>query len=159
MSLFPSFMPMLSRASLAVGALIAAGLLLAVPVHATPAQALFITHNDANLEWAPCPEFFPEGCGIAVLQGDPGEPNADIFFRVPAGSELPKHWHTSAERMILVSGTLHLDFEGQPSRAIEPGTYIYGPAELPHSGHCDAGDPCILFIAFEQPVDAHPVAD
>lgn len=120
-------------------------------------QALVITHDDPQLEWGPCPEFLPEGCRIAVLHGDPSAPNADIFFKVPAGAEIPHHWHTSAERIILVSGELHLQYDGQEPQVLRRGNYAYGPAGLPHKGSCAAGDPCILFIAFEQPVDAMPV--
>jgi quercetin dioxygenase-like cupin family protein len=119
-------------------------------------RALFYTADDPRLDWGPCPEFFPEGCVIAVLQGDPAERNADVFFRVPPESVLPRHWHTSAERMVLVSGELHLTFDGPPTEVARPGTYIYGGAGLPHEGRCAAGDPCILFIAFEEPIDAVP---
>jgi len=40
----------------------------------------------------------PKGCGIAVLHGDPAKDNVDEFFKVPAKSTIPLHWHTSAER-------------------------------------------------------------
>lgn len=113
--------------------------------------------EDPRLEWGPCPEFLPDGCKIAVLHGDPAKENADIFFKVPANSIIPRHWHTSAERMILVSGELHLTYDGQETEVLRPGTYAYGPPELPHKGLCAEGDPCILFIAFELPIDAVPV--
>lgn len=57
----------------------------------------------------------------------------DIFFKVPADYEIPYHWHTSAERMILVSGNLEVTYDNQK------------------------GEPCILFIAFEEPLDAHEI--
>jgi quercetin dioxygenase-like cupin family protein len=120
-------------------------------------QALALAHDDPQLEWGPCPEFLPEGCAIAVLHGDPAGDNADIFFKVPAGSTIPNHWHTSAERMILVSGEMRLTYEGQQTQVLRTGMYAYGPARLPHEGSCAEGDPCILFIAFESPVDAIPV--
>ena len=120
-------------------------------------QALAVTHDAPTLEWGPCPEFLPEGCRIAVLHGDPGKQNADIFFKVPAGAVLPKHTHTSAERMVLVSGELHVTYDGQDTVVLRPGSYAYGPPTLPHEAVCAAGDPCVLFIAFEQPVDAFPV--
>jgi quercetin dioxygenase-like cupin family protein len=120
-------------------------------------RALFFTFEDARLEWTPCPKFLPAGCEIAVLHGDPAKENADIFFKVPPKSVLPRHWHTSGERMILVSGELHLTFDGQETAVLRPGTYAYGPAKLPHKGLCAAGDPCVLFIAFEAPVDAVPI--
>ena len=119
--------------------------------------ALVITADDDSLQWGPCPDFMPAGCEIAVLHGDPAKPNVDILFRVPGGSAFPNHWHTSAERMILLSGELHVTYEGQEKAVIEAGSYAYGPAERPHDGYCAEGDHCVLFIAFEAPLDAFPI--
>lgn len=113
-------------------------------------------HDDPALQWGPCPGFMPEGCAIAVLQGDPAEPNADVFFKVPGGAEIAAHWHTSAERMVLVSGRMTVRYEGQPSVQLERGSYAYGPPRAVHSARCAEGEDCVLFIAFEHPVDAVP---
>jgi uncharacterized RmlC-like cupin family protein len=67
------------------------------------------------------------------------------------------HWHSSAERMVLVAGELHVTYDGQEAAILKPGTYAYGPAKRPHSGLCASSAPCVLFIAFESPVDAVPV--
>lgn len=109
-----------------------------------------------SLQWSPCPAIFPPGCHIAVLHGDPGKPGADIFFRVPADYTIPAHWHTSRERMVLVAGTLDVTYAGHPTARLETGDYAYGPAKLPHVAHCRGATPCVLFIAFEDAVDAHP---
>jgi quercetin dioxygenase-like cupin family protein len=114
--------------------------------------------DDAALKWGPCPAFLPAGCQIAVLNGDPAKPNADLFFKVPAKAKLPAHWHTSAERLLLVSGELHVTYQGQETKVLKAGTYAYGLPKLPHSGVCVSAVPCVLFIAFEAPVDAVPVA-
>jgi len=112
------------------------------------------THQDASLQWGPCPPFLPEGCGIAVLHGDPAKPNVDVFFKVPAGSKIAAHTHTSAERMVLVSGELTVKYEGEKPVTLKPGTYAYGPAGKVHEASCAKGAPCVLFIAFESPLDA-----
>ena len=131
-----------------------------IVVSSQPARAaepaLAFTFNDARLKWGPCPDFIPKGCEIAVLHGDPAKENADVFFKVPANFTIPRHWHTSAERMVLVSGELHVTYEGQPTATLTPGTYAYGPAGLLHHAVCGKGAPCVLFIAFEAPVDAVP---
>jgi quercetin dioxygenase-like cupin family protein len=119
-------------------------------------KALAIAPNAAALKWGPCPAIFPAGCEIAVLHGDPAAPNADVFLRVSAKTELPTHWHTSAERMILVSGELHVSYQGQPTAILTPGAYAYGPPKVPHKAVCMSSDACTLFIAFESPVDAQP---
>jgi quercetin dioxygenase-like cupin family protein len=137
----------------------AAQSVIAVPARAqAPGQepATAWAADDARLKWGPCPAFLPEGCRLAVLHGDPGKPNADVFFQVPGRSRLPLHWHTSAERMVLIAGELHVTYEGQATTVLRPGSYAYGPAKRPHSGVCASAGPCVLFIAFESPVDAVP---
>jgi len=119
--------------------------------------ALVIAADDAELAWGPCPEFIPAGCEIAVLHGDPAQANVDILFKVPGNFTIPLHRHTSAERMILLSGELHVNYEGQETEIVEVGSYAYGPAERPHEAYCAEGDDCILFIAFEVPLDAIPI--
>jgi quercetin dioxygenase-like cupin family protein len=112
--------------------------------------------DDAELEWGPCPDFLPEGCRLAVLHGDPAGHNADVLFQLPANSKAPLHWHSSAERMVLISGEFHIDYDGHDTVVMHPGTYAFGPAGLPHTAHCLDAGPCNLFIAFEAPVDAVP---
>lgn len=122
-----------------------------------PESALAWHADDPQLKWGPCPPFLPQGCGIAVLHGDPGLDNVDVFFKVPARSSIPLHWHTSAERMVLVAGELHVTYDGQKTAVLTPGTYAYGPPRHPHAGRCVSAVPCVLFIAFESPLDAVPV--
>jgi quercetin dioxygenase-like cupin family protein len=118
--------------------------------------ALAFADSDPTLQWGPCPDFMPTGCQIAVLHGDPSKPNADVFFKVPANATIASHWHSSAERMVLVAGELQVTYDGQEPTTLRPGMYAYGPAKLPHKAVCGQSDACILFIAFEGPVDAVP---
>lgn len=120
-------------------------------------EAFIWNADDPELEWGPCPEFLPDDCRLAVLQGNQEEPNADVLFKLQGHTQAPNHIHTSAERMILISGEFHIDYEGQHPVTMSAGTYAYGPAELPHTASCVSDEPCILFIAFEGPVDAIPV--
>ena len=120
-------------------------------------RPLAIDTAGAAVKWGPCPPIFPRGCQIAVLHGDPARPNADVLLRVPGGMYLRPHTHSSAERMMLVSGRLRVRYQGSPPRTLTPGTYAYGPAGVPHEATCLRGARCTLFIAFEGPVDAEPV--
>ena len=142
------------RSSLAVALLCAVVALADGPVMAqSPAdKALVSTHDDPRLKWGPCAPVFPKGCEVAILHGDPAKNHADAFLRVPANYAIPPHSHTSAEHMVLVAGELQLTYKGQPPATLKPGSYAYGPAKHPHNGHCRSG-PCVLFIAFESPVD------
>lgn len=131
--------------------------LLAAPLASSGEQHAFTRTADADaLEWGPCPAFMPEGCAIAVLQGSPAEPNADVFFKLPAGLTVPLHWHESPERMLMVSGEMEVEYEGQDPVVLTPGTYAYGPSRRPHDATCTSAEDCVLFIAFENPIDAFP---
>lgn len=121
-------------------------------------KALAIHPGDSALQWGPCPEFFGQGCHIAVLHGDPAKPNSDVFFRLAAGNKFPAHRHTSAERMMLVSGEMDVTYEGQETAHLKTGMYAYGPAQRVHHGQCVSEVDCVLFIAFEKPIDAMQVA-
>lgn len=112
--------------------------------------------DDNGLKWGPAPAFMPEGTELSVLHGVPSKKNADAFFRMQPKATIPSHWHTSAERMILISGELHVTYEGQEKIILKTGNYAYGPAKLSHEAFCASETPCVLFIAFEAPVDAFP---
>ena len=118
--------------------------------------ALAISAKSKDLKWADCPDFLPKGCKLSVLHGDPAKPNVDVFFKLPGKSVLPLHWHSSAERMTLVSGRLNITYNGQKEAVVRAGDYMYGPPKLAHKGYCASKEPCILFIAFESPLDAVP---
>jgi quercetin dioxygenase-like cupin family protein len=123
-----------------------------------PERALARSAQDVQVQWGPCPAFMPPGCGLSVLHGDPTKENADVFLKLPAGAAIPDHWHTSAERMLLAAGELHVTYQGQEKVVLRPGMYAYGPARLPHSASCAGTAACVLFIAFEAAVDAIPTA-
>ncbi len=113
--------------------------------------------SDPALKWGPCPAPFPQGCELTVLHGDPAKPNADVLLRMPGGYVIPPHRHTSAERMILVSGQLEVKYQGTAAATLNPGNYAYGPANMPHRATCVGTAQCQLFVAFEGPVDVVPV--
>lgn len=125
------------------------------PVRAADPAPTHRPFEDPALPWGDCPAFMPKGCALAVLHGDPAGRDADVFFRVPAGAEIPLHWHSAAERMVLVDGRLRVRYDGREAIVLMPGTYAYGPARHAHSATCESRRPCVLFIAFDGPVDAH----
>ncbi len=142
-------------------ATVAGLLLIASPANAgspSAEPAISWTADDAELQWGACPDFLPAGCAIAVLHGDPSQPNVDVFFKLPARSGIPLHWHTSAERMVLIAGELEVAYQGQDPVRLKPGAYAYGPPGRQHSGQCVSDVPCVLFIAFESALDAVPSA-
>ncbi len=101
-------------------------------------------------------DFFP-GCSFTVLHGDLAEPKLDFFFRIEPNTDVVMHTHQSAERMILVSGELEVQYEGENAAVMKTGNYAYGPAGKPHRAKCLDKGPCVLFVAMNEPFTAAPV--
>jgi hypothetical protein len=85
-------------------------------------KAVTYSYTGSAVDWGGCPEFRPKGCEIGVLHGDSDKKNTDIFFKVPGDFEIPLHWHTSVERMVLLSGELTVSYDNQKSETMRPGT-------------------------------------
>ena len=110
-----------------------------------------VSPDDPSLKWGPCPEIFAKGCEVSVLHGDPAKGPSDVYLRMPKNYDMPVHWHTSPEHIVVVKGKFSAAFEGNKKAA---GTYTYIPSKMPHSARCDKSGPCMIFISFESPVDA-----
>jgi len=110
--------------------------------------------DDSGLQWAPCPAVFPKGCEVTVLQGDPAAGRSDVFLRSPANYTFPPHKHTSPERIVLVSGEMEMTYAGKAPVVVSAGGYTFVPGSMPHAARCLAKGPCVMFIAFQSPIDA-----
>lgn len=122
-------------------------------------DSVLTSFKQKDLQWGPCPPFMPEGCGIAVLHGDMSKPDVDVLFKVNGKSEIPNHWHSSHERMVLLTGKMEVTYEGEATQTMTVGDYAYGPAKKPHTAKCLSKDPCILYIGFGEPVDAFAIEE
>src|SRR3546814_40971 len=106
-----------------------------------------------NAENSPMTRDINDPDQFSVVHGDLEKGNADVVIKFPANSISPHHWHTTAERMVLLSGELHLTYDGHETMILKPGSYAYGPAKLAHTAVCTKDAACVLFIATELPFD------
>lgn len=145
-----SFRRVLSAVATTIAALLGASALAQTKLTEAPPA---FTPTDKKLKWSACPAGLPKGCQLAVLQGDPEKPGADIYLRLPPKSKIPAHKHTSSERIVVMQGDITVTYEGLKPMKVRSGTYTYGPAEAVHEAACVSTQPCVLFISFEKPVD------
>ena len=102
-------------------------------------RALTRGAQDPQLQWGrarpSCRRGRPGGSQRRTRQ-----PNADVFLRLPAKATVPEHWHTSAERMVLVTG--RFPFATRVTEVmLRPGMYANGPAKVPHTASCGGNAP------------------
>lgn len=64
--------------------------------------------NPDTIQWGDAPPTLPKGAMSAVLYGDPSKPGPFVIrLKMPAGYKIPPHWHTMAENLTVISGTLY----------------------------------------------------
>jgi quercetin dioxygenase-like cupin family protein len=91
----------------------------------------------------------PPGCERVLLKGDPQSEPFHSVLRFPKGWVFPKHWHVSAENLVMVRGLVTINSEGGREQTIKPGDYLYIPATLVHWGSCP--EDCVFYLAVDGP--------
>lgn len=73
---------------------------------------------------------------MAVIEGNPSKPGwYTVRISAPAGMASPVHYHGSAERITVLSGTIELGTGANPSAAmvtLPAGSYVEIPAGTHH---------------------------
>lgn len=90
-------------------------LLLATPLAVAEAPASddagkkMTVHNVENLKWGEAPPSLPRGAKVSVLDGNPFKPGPfTLRLKMPDGYRIPPHWHSRAENVTVISGTLFI---------------------------------------------------
>jgi quercetin dioxygenase-like cupin family protein len=115
-----------------------------------------VVNHAATARFAPVSNF-PE-CATAHLErGDPASGPATFLLRMTAGCEVPWHWHTADESLLMVSGSLSLHSKVERPAAARHSDYVFMPAKHVHAVKCLGADPCELFLVSGGAFDIHYV--
>jgi quercetin dioxygenase-like cupin family protein len=110
--------------------------------------------NASQVEWAPAPNFVPEGAQIAVLSGDPTKDGPYVVrLKLPAGYKIPAHNHPTTEMVTVISGDFHLGMGNKLDEAksvqLTAGGYAEAPAQMNH--YAWASSPTIVQVHGQGP--------
>ena len=76
-----------------------------------PTGSTQIAMRAPDIVWGPCPAALPDGCEMAVLEGDPrSETLFTVRFRTHTAFELPPHYHPRHERVTILDGQIGVGF-------------------------------------------------
>lgn len=90
-----------------------------------------------GLKWGDPPPSLPAGARLAVVQGDPSQPQPFVVrLQVPAGYKIAPHWHPGVENVTVLAGTVALGmgetFDESTMTSAAVGSYASLPAEMRH---------------------------
>lgn len=100
-----------------------------------------------EVKWIENPDM--KGASIAPLWGDPNKGAYGALKKVPAGTDLGWHSHSSEQRVVAISGTIDFTLEGQEMKSLASGSYAFIPGGAKHKAVCKEGADCVWFE--EQP--------
>ena len=100
-----------------------------------------VVTSASELKWIDSPVM--KGAKQAVLWGDPAKGAYGTLRSVPGGAALGLHTHSHSQRVVLVSGTIEFNMEGEPKKELGPGSYVSIPGGAPHDATCKAGADCV----------------
>ncbi len=108
------------------------------------------------IKWSNAPPSLPKGAQAAVLHGDPTKEGPYVIrLKIPAGYKVPPHWHTQAENLTIISGTLYLGdgdkMHESQAHALHAGGFHHLPAKAHHYAFSKV--PTVVQINGEGPLD------
>jgi quercetin dioxygenase-like cupin family protein len=121
---------------------------------ALAADDVFMNNND--IKWGPAPPSLPKGAKAAVLYGDPGKSGPYVIrLMAPPNYKVPPHWHTQAESITVLSGTLYLGtgdkMDAAHAHALKTGGYHYLPGQVHH--YAFTKTPTVIQVNADGPFD------
>ena len=115
-----------------------------------------VVAHPGTLRWGEAPSALPKGAQLAVLTGDPGKAGSYVIrVKIPAGYQIPAHWHSTAENLTVLSGSVNVGMgaklDRKTSTTLEVGSFTYLPPKMNHFLWTSA--PAIFQIHAEGPFD------
>jgi quercetin dioxygenase-like cupin family protein len=113
--------------------------------------------NLADVDWGPpgnTPRF-PQGVRTKQLGIDPDNGGPTYYAKFPAGSHFDLHWHTHAEHVAVMSGTVTIVL-GEEAHTLSTGGFIVIPAKMNHSWDVSVGgEDAVILVRRRGPADFH----
>jgi quercetin dioxygenase-like cupin family protein len=115
-----------------------------------------VVAHPGSLKWGEAPPVLPKGAQLAVITGDPGKVGSYVIrVKVPAGYQIPAHWHSTAENLTVISGVVQVGMGDKlnkgTSTTLVVGSFTYLPAKMNHFLWTNM--PAIFQIHAEGPFD------
>ena len=95
----------------------------------------------------------------AVETGNPATGPSTIVLKAPPNCLVPWHYHTAAEQLIVIQGSVRTEMEGISPRPLGPGGFAMMPSKAKHQFSCQSKTACVMFVTFDRTYDIFWVKD
>ncbi len=95
----------------------------------------------------------------ATETGDPATGPSTLILKAAPKCDVPWHYHTAEEQLIVTQGSVHAEMEGMPAGTLEAGGFAMMPSKVKHRFSCQSKTECIMFVSFDRKYDIVWVKD
>lgn len=95
----------------------------------------------------------------ATENGDPDTGPSTLILKAAPKCDIPWHYHTAEEQLIVSQGTVQAEMDGMPAASLDPGGFAMMPSKVKHRFSCESKNECILFVTFDRKYDIVWVKD
>ncbi len=85
------------------------------------------------------------------LWGNPASGEHGMLRKFPAGYAPPMHKHPSVERVVVISGTIAVQYDDSHEKLLGPGSYSEVPPNTDHAVKCEQKSECVFLLASSGP--------
>jgi quercetin dioxygenase-like cupin family protein len=89
----------------------------------------------------------------ATSTGDPATGAATFLLKAQAGCLVDWHYHTAAEQLMVIRGTVLTEMTGHPATLLGAGGFAVMGGMAPHRFVCQGNAECLMFVAFDGKYD------
>ena len=93
----------------------------------------------------------------AVENGDPSKGPATFLVKGTKGCDVPMHFHSVTEQVMMVNGTARMEMRGDQPRIVKAGAFAITPPRHPHHFTCTSA--CEFYVVSDGPFDIHYIND
>lgn len=109
----------------------------------------------ADLKWTEVPG--RKGMLIAIVSGDPQVGPYTSVRKVPPGTDIPLHAHSSELTNVIIKGVWYTGTDAASAKDFGPGSVVMMPANWVHVSGCRAGSECVFYQDGKGPFDFKPM--
>ena len=85
------------------------------------------------------------------LWGNPASGEHGMLRKFPAGYAPPMHKHPSVERVVVISGTIAVQYGDSNEKLLGPGSYSEVPPNTDHAVKCGQESECVFLLTSPGP--------
>jgi quercetin dioxygenase-like cupin family protein len=89
----------------------------------------------------------------AIETGDPDSGSSTLLLKAAPGCVVPWHYHSAAEQLIVIRGTVLTEMSGHPMGRLLAGGFAAMASRVPHRFVCQGKTGCLMMVIFDRKYD------